>query len=106
MEFNKNPQLCNAIRVDTAMNATPPSDPLPPRESVGLKHSEVETALGSLSLTWVSVGDYLVVMSGEVDAEICSEPYLALQLWLNMRSGKFIARVWNQGFNSIAQIWA
>ena len=62
----------------------------------GLKHSEVVTALGSLSLTWVSVGDYLVIMSGQVDAEICSEPYLALQLWLNIKSGKFIARIWNQ----------
>ena len=70
-------------------------------DSVCFKQSELETALHSLSLTWVSVGDYLVVMSGEVDAEICSEPYLALQLWLNMKSGKFISRVWNQGCNLI-----
>ena len=47
------------------MSSKPASESLPPNENAGLKHSEVETALASLSLTWVSVGDYLVVMSGQ-----------------------------------------
>ena len=51
-------------------------------------HQEVLYALKALSLNSVSFGDYIVVMNGVVDVTICGEPYLALQLWLNMTSGK------------------
>ena len=51
-------------------------------------HNEVLYALKALSLNSVSLGDYIVVINGVVDVTICGEPYLALQLWLNMTSGK------------------
>ena len=81
---------------DTAMNATSSSDTVLPKEGVDFNHSDVEAAIGSLLLTWVNVGDYLVIMNSESDVDICGEPYLAMQLWLNLKSGKFIARIWNQ----------
>ena len=52
--------------------------------------------LKDLSLNYATLGDYLVVMNGKVDAVICGEPYLALQLWFHMVSGKFISRIWSQ----------
>ena len=58
-----------------------------------------EDAIGSLStlnLATVTLGDYVMVMNGEVDAVICGEPHMALQLWFNKKSGKFLARIWNQ----------
>ena len=68
-----------------------------------------EDALGSLpslNLAAVTLGDYVMVMNGDVDLVMCEEPYVALQLWFNIRdprSCKFIARIWNQGPNSIEQ---
>ena len=44
-------------------------------------------ALKVLSLNSVTFGDYLVVLNDHEDAMICGEPYLALQLWLNLKSG-------------------
>ena len=54
------------------------------------------SALNMLSLTSVTIGDYLVITNNREDVTICGEPYLALQLWLNVRSGKVISRVWGQ----------
>ena len=65
-------------------------------EGVKFDKKDLKTALRSLSLTWAPVGDYLVIMNGESDVDICGEPYLAMQIWLNLRSGKFISRLWNQ----------
>ena len=65
-----------------------------------------EDALGSLpslNLAAVTLGDYVLVMNRDVDLVMCEEPYVALQLWFNIRdprSCKFIARIWNQGPNS------
>ena len=53
---------------------------------------EISRALAQLSLKWVTLSHYVVVMSGQVDAEIGGEPYLALQLWLDTRSGRFMSR--------------
>ena len=75
--------------MDSAENSLRLSD-------VELKWNEVIRALTNLSLTWVTIGDYVVVMNGKVDATIGGEPYLALQLWLNLKSGRFIKRVWDQ----------
>ena len=60
------------------------------------KWNEVLSALSNLSLKWVTIGDYVVVMNSEIDATIGGEPYLALQLWFNIKSGKIISRVWDQ----------
>ena len=57
---------------------------------------EVMCVLRGLSLTSVKLGDYLVVMNTTEDATICGEPYIALQLWLNITSGKVISRIWGQ----------
>ena len=65
-------------------------------EGVKFDRKDLKMALRSLSLTWAPVGDYLVIMNGESDVDICGEPYLAMQIWLNLRSGKFISRLWNQ----------
>ena len=59
-------------------------------------HNEVLYALKALSLNSVSLGDYIVVMNGAVDITVRGEPYLALQLWLNMKSGDYMGRVWSQ----------
>ena len=55
-------------------------------------HVEIVHAVKRLSLNSVAVGDYFVVMGGEADTTICGEPYLALQLWLNMSSGDYMGR--------------
>ena len=55
-------------------------------------HAEILHAVKTLSLNSVAVGDYIVVMGGEADTTICGEPYLALQLWLNMSSGDYMGR--------------
>ena len=57
---------------------------------------EALTILGRLSLRWVTVGGYVVIMNSQVDATIGGEPYLALQLWFNVKSGKIIRRIWDQ----------
>ena len=59
------------------------------------KWNKVLHALSTLSLKYVSFGDYIVVMNSCVDT-IAGEPYLALQLWFSMNSGKVISRIWGQ----------
>ena len=68
--------------------------------------SEATSVLNALALTSVTLGDYLVVMNNQEDATISGEPYLALQLWLNMKSGKVINRIWSQtvAYANIANI--
>ena len=61
-----------------------------------LSYDNVMRVLKDLYLTSVELGDYLVVMSAIEDATIDGEPYIALQLWLNMKSGKVIKRIWGQ----------
>ena len=57
---------------------------------------EISSALTKLSLKWVTLSHYIVVMSGRIDAVISGEPFLTLQLWLDTRSGRFMSRVWDQ----------
>ena len=54
------------------------------------------SALHNLSLNWVTIGAYIVVMNDKIDATIGGEPYLARQLWFNVESGKIICRIWDQ----------
>ena len=58
--------------------------------------AEVEGVCGRLSLSSVSLGRYLVVMRSGFDVVIAGEPYLALMLLLELDSGKFLTRIWNQ----------
>ena len=58
---------------------------------------EAKGVLASLSLTSVTFGRFLLVMRSECDVIIAGEPYVALMLWLDVDTGKFITRVWNQG---------
>ena len=70
----------------------PPEGALQNPKDFVFSHVEIVHAVKSLSLNSVAVGDYFVVMSGEADTTICGEPYLALQLWLNMSSGDYMGR--------------
>ena len=58
--------------------------------------NKVSSVLSNLSLTSVTIGDYIVVLNSKYDAVISEEPYLALQLWFNLKSGKIIKRIWGQ----------
>ena len=57
---------------------------------------EAKAILSSLSLTSVTVGDFLVVMRSDFDIIISGEPYIGLVLLLDIRAGKFLCRIWNQ----------
>ena len=63
----------------------------------GIDLDEAKAVLASMSLTSVPFGRYLLVMRTECDVVIGEEPYVALALWLNLETGKFMARIWNQG---------
>ena len=65
-----------------------------------IKWTEVENALTDLNLKWVTMGDYIVVMKNKCDVSIGGEPYLVLQLWFNVKSGKIIKRIWDQTVSS------
>lgn len=49
-----------------------------------------------LNLVSVVMGDYLVMMRSDFDAIIEGEMYIALMLVYNVKSGDFVARVWNE----------
>ena len=57
---------------------------------------EVVTTLSSVSLASVTIGDFLVVMRSDFDLTISGEPYTGLVLLLNLTTGKFMSRIWNQ----------
>ena len=55
----------------------------------GFDRENVDSVLAALSLTSVNFGDYAVVMRSEFDLSVAGEPYIALMLLLNVKSGKF-----------------
>ena len=57
---------------------------------------EAVDILSSLTLTSVTIGTYLVVMRSEFDLTISDQPYIGLTLLLDLRTGKYISRIWNQ----------
>ena len=61
-----------------------------------LNLEEVSNSLGQLSLTCVELGDYIMVIKSNLDLFIDSEPYLALMLILNKKSGIYMAKLWNK----------
>ena len=69
---------------------------IPKMEGLQFSLNDAISALKVLSLNSVTLGDYLVVLNNREDVTVCAEPYLALQLWLNFKSGKVMNRVWSQ----------
>ena len=61
---------------------------------IGLE--DVTNILSSMSLASVSIGNFLVVMRSNFDLTISGEPYTGLVLLLNLRTGKYFSRIWNQ----------
>lgn len=57
---------------------------------------EIRKSLESLSLASVRLGDYLVVMKSDFDVFIDGEPYIALMLLWNQKSGVYKVKLWNQ----------
>ena len=57
---------------------------------------QVKRIISTLSLTTVKVGYCLLIMRSEFDIALAGEPYIALMLLLDLRSGKYISRIWNQ----------
>ena len=82
------------------------SDPIIKQESfpIGLdesarpdfKRSDATHILKDLSLSYVVLGDYVVIMNDHEDVTFSGEPYIALQLWFNTKTGNVICRVWNR----------
>ena len=66
------------------------------RDQTEFNWDDALSALSALSLTWVRLVDYVVVMNGKMDVIIYGEPHIALQLWFNMKSCQFLSRVWCQ----------
>ena len=61
---------------------------------------EATKILQSMSLTSFLFHDYLIVMRSDFDLTISDEPYIALTLLLNRKSGRFMARTWNRTVRS------
>ena len=57
---------------------------------------EMEDLLQKLHLTSVILGDYVVFLRSDFDLTLAGEPYIAVMLLLNRRSGGFLARIWNR----------
>ena len=57
---------------------------------------EVLNTLSSLSLASVTIGDFLVIMKSDFDLTISGEPYTGLLMLLNLTTGKYLSRIWNQ----------
>ena len=57
---------------------------------------EMRTALAEMSLASITIGEYLVVMNADFDVVVHGEPYLAITLLFNLRSRRFLARIWNR----------
>ena len=62
--------------------------------------AEASAMLESLSLTSFFRGDYIIVTRPDFDVTISGEPYIALMLFYNIKSGKYLARLWNKTLDS------
>ena len=58
--------------------------------------TEASTAITDLSLTSLLVGDFFVILNCKPDVMILGEPYLALMVLMELKSGKYIRRIWNR----------
>ena len=83
---------------DNACQTTESGQPIKEEmeEKAQINMLQVKHVISTLSLTSVKVGNFLVVMKSEFDLSLLEEPYIALMLLLDLKSGKYISRVWNQ----------
>ena len=58
--------------------------------------NEARYVCEKLSLNLMKCGNYLVVMPSEFDTVILGEPYLASMLLIDLDSGLYFGRIWNQ----------
>ena len=56
----------------------------------------VKNTLTSMSLVSVTIGDFLAIMRSDFDLAISGEPYTGLVMLLNLTTGKYLSRIWNQ----------
>ena len=61
--------------------------------------SKAQSALKKVSLASVILGDYMVILRSELDTFIRDEPYIPIMILLNVRSGRYLTRVWGQTIN-------
>ena len=76
------------------MTRTPKLEDVMQELQVNLK--DVKCAIDSLSLAAIRIGNYIVLLKSDFDLNICGEPYISLMLLLNMRSGRYFARLWGE----------
>ena len=60
-----------------------------------LNLDNAKEVLEELSLTSVQFRDYLVIMNSDFDLIISEEPYHALTLLFDVRTWRYMARIWN-----------
>ena len=58
--------------------------------------NEAVTAIGSMGLTSVNVGNYLIILNKVIDVTVDDEPYISFILYYNTMSGRFFKRIWNK----------
>ena len=61
-----------------------------------MEESEAKRIIASQSLSSFNLGDFLVVTNSDFDLTISGEPHVALMLMYHLKSGKYMARIWNQ----------
>ena len=61
-----------------------------------IEMTKAKDVIAELSLSSLDFGNYLVIVKSDFDIIIAEEPYLALMLLLDVRTGKYLARIWNQ----------
>ena len=65
-------------------------------ESLDIDLNDILPVLEKLKLKSMHCGEYLIVMRSQFDVIISDEPYHALIVLFNLKSGKFMARIWNR----------
>ena len=65
-------------------------------EELKVHLKDVKHVIDSLSLTAIRIGNYIVLLKSDFDLNISREPYIALMLLLNLNSGQYFARLWNE----------
>ena len=94
ISYHQNKSAITFEKMDTSSSTTVIND------CEEIRWTEVESALTDLCLKYMTIEDYIVVMNSKCDITIGGEPYLALQLWFNVKSGKIIYRIWDQTVSS------
>ena len=61
---------------------------------------DASVMLETLSLTSFLRNDYIIVTRPDFDVTVYGEPYIALMLFYNIKSGQYLARLWNKTLES------